>query len=50
MRTIKITITNQDGVILDDTQMEIKPNIKRIAVRPLPDGIAEFGDEETLYI
>lgn len=50
MKTIKITVTDADGVLLDRTEIETTANCKQISFRCLEGNLAERPDEHTLTI
>lgn len=49
-KTIKITITDNEGTLLDTLTLEIDSTCREIGVRALPMGMASRNDEEVLVI
>lgn len=50
MKTIKILISDSDGVLLDRIEMEVAADCSQIAVRPLEGTLAERPDDQVLTI
>lgn len=50
MKTIKIIITDAEGVVLDSDTQTIENNIHTIAIRPVPPGFDIRPDETGLSI
>lgn len=50
MRTIKITVTDGDGVVLDFIKIQTEEKVDRVAYRLLKVSQSERPDEEALII
>lgn len=50
MKTIKIVVTDEDGVVLDRAEVEVARDCTKIAYRPIEGTLAERPAEETLEI
>jgi hypothetical protein len=50
MKTIKITVTDEDGVILDRTVIDVEAGCSRLAFRPIEGTAAEQPCEQILTI
>ncbi len=50
MKTIKIVITDADGVLLDRCELEVASDCSQIAVRPIEGSKAERPDETLMFI
>jgi len=49
-KTVQILVTDEEGVILDSTKVEVSVNCRKVAFRPIEGSAAERPDEQTLEI
>ena len=50
MRKVRISVTNEDGEVLDIQEVFLASSENQIAFRPLKPGVPERGDEEVLVL
>lgn len=50
MKTIKLTVTDGDGAILDTAEIEVAFDCGKITVRAIEGTLAERPEEQVLYI